>query len=950
MRKRVFLSYCREASSHSAGRLKAELRDVDVFLDSAHIHSGDDFVARLLDALLQSHVIVIFAEPLYFLSPWCLEEAKIAGSALTHTSGESDLPLIVAMPPGVDRDTSSTLLANLPPALRLLNWPASDDTKALADLVNRVALRCNRTIAERLGDAARRLPSKLRERSRLLKAVSTTATQYVPQKSLGDQFVGRADALFELHQKLTLQMVTEGRARAVALCGIGGVGKTQLAFEYFRRFGPDQFPGGLFWINARGTEDEITTQFRELVKQTGGGEGKKGHLLRTRAEVWNALKRRLERLKPSTRALYVIDDVPEEMASESLTRWCPAPENLFLLITSRARLDHNPTLRIDTLNLEELQESDAVSMLSSAGVFGLREDDFRALVRWVGGLPLALDVLRKSLESKDNFPSTLRPLVNSSPASVLDSICDRLRALIPIRGPEAAYTASLMNLSPGARKLAGLIAQLAEAPIPVSLVLMLESDAGSGPGRSELCLRSFISECAPSQDVDFYGRMHPVLASFIREQTPPDALRSAEYALLNVMTEEACKTSARWPEMEACLPHAERVALADLQRKTEVTRDPVDALYQRVWTLLNAKGRVDEDPFGPLKEGQRLVTLLGENESFLTGCALMQMKMDRLGDLKIRLQDIELPVQDHVQRATDEAVPFARETVRIVKQHVAWRRKIRPDAGSTVKAMSDLAESYGSLGDHEAALQLQQDIFEVCYSKLGAVHPNTVVAAWNAWGTLSVLRRRPKQGKICDVLQAAAANHTHADSRVQEVGARYTFLGLPSDDLAIEELGFRRLMEPSEFIAQFGAVSCRFAELASGSGDPTRTLLDWLHQQCETYLGLAHPRTLEAINWLADYLLAIGEFPSARELQEQVFEVCLRNLGMTHRNTSVAAFNVLENAMLRERNAAIVPTVFQQGLEWLLAEPDDRLHPDQVTIRDALIAIVEIAQKDGGAT
>ncbi|KAF4763213.1 hypothetical protein HAV15_001536 [Penicillium sp. str.  len=71
--------------------------------------------------------------------------------------------------------------------------------------------------------------------------------------------------------------------RSVALLGMGGVGKTQLALEYAYRFKMNY--SHLFWIKSE-TEIELRQSLTELVKclgLTGGGESEENLVL---AQKW----------------------------------------------------------------------------------------------------------------------------------------------------------------------------------------------------------------------------------------------------------------------------------------------------------------------------------------------------------------------------------------------------------------------------------------------------------------------------------------------------------------------------------------------------------------------------------------------------------------------------------------------------------------------------------------
>ena len=70
----------------------------------------------------------------------------------------------------------------------------------------------------------------------------------MPHRSLTDRFVGRVEDLWKLHDLL---FQSEGAiVQGVGVvAGTGGLGKTQLAIEYVRRFGY-KYGGGVYWVDA----------------------------------------------------------------------------------------------------------------------------------------------------------------------------------------------------------------------------------------------------------------------------------------------------------------------------------------------------------------------------------------------------------------------------------------------------------------------------------------------------------------------------------------------------------------------------------------------------------------------------------------------------------------------------------------------------------------------------
>ena len=79
----------------------------------------------------------------------------------------------------------------------------------------------------------------------------------LPYQPLGDQFVGRVDAIWNLYDSLFRDQTTVLQGTGV-VAGTGGLGKTQLAIEYAHRFG-SAYPGGVYWVDAdRGIGSMVT--------------------------------------------------------------------------------------------------------------------------------------------------------------------------------------------------------------------------------------------------------------------------------------------------------------------------------------------------------------------------------------------------------------------------------------------------------------------------------------------------------------------------------------------------------------------------------------------------------------------------------------------------------------------------------------------------------------------
>jgi hypothetical protein len=80
--------------------------------------------------------------------------------------------------------------------------------------------------------------------------------------------VGRANVLWRLHHELIPPGLETAASAAVtgAIQGGGGFGKTCLAREYFHRFGPLEYPGGLFWVDASTGEEDAERQLHGVLR------------------------------------------------------------------------------------------------------------------------------------------------------------------------------------------------------------------------------------------------------------------------------------------------------------------------------------------------------------------------------------------------------------------------------------------------------------------------------------------------------------------------------------------------------------------------------------------------------------------------------------------------------------------------------------------------------------
>lgn len=379
----VFLSYARNASAAQANALKVALGD-DAFLDSAGIEDGAVFPDALIEALLSARVVVLLLSEAYFTREYCWREFRgaispLKSAALPSEETESLHHIVVALPLG------KLNLEDLPPYLRQQNWPTVDDTSRLRTLILKRLKEVPNTLGHRLGPNRDRVRNALREECALPlpRAIDPKTPRYCPSVpvSLGDRFVGRGLDLWRIHTTLApFSMGPVNVALTGSVEGLAGVGKSRITAEYIHRFGSRCFPGGIFWLSADATANDLEVQFHGILQALRPETTP--DLTRFRESGRNArseLGAAFDTLDPRRPALLVIDNVPEGGASEpppSLESFCPAMGRISVLATSRQRL--STTQGVLGIDLKPLSRDAAVTLLTIDVPFSTLDPCYRS--------------------------------------------------------------------------------------------------------------------------------------------------------------------------------------------------------------------------------------------------------------------------------------------------------------------------------------------------------------------------------------------------------------------------------------------------------------------------------------------------------------------------------------------------------------------------------------------
>jgi hypothetical protein len=363
---------------------------------------------------------------------------------------------------------------------------------------------------------------------------------------------GREELLAELDARL------DGGPgpRVVALCGLGGAGKTSVAIEYAHRHLAEV---AVCWQFAAEDPAVLAAEFAVLAAQLGAREAADprdpvasvhGVLARARAG-W----------------LVVFDNVPDRAAVAAFVP--PAGPGRVLITTQNQHWPLGQALDVPVLDTEV-----------AAGFLVNRTGDpdqaaARELAAELGGLPLALEQAAAYMQATGTTLAGYLPLFRDRQADLLT------RGEVPGHPADVAATlglalSRLAGEAPAAAGLVRVLAFLAPEPVPLALLLAgeqaagllgPEAAAGIGPllgdpvaaGDAITALRRYSLVSPAGEGLVLVHRLVQAITRVQLSMEAADRWKCAATTLVEAAVPADGELPAAWPTCAVLLPHARAV-------------------------------------------------------------------------------------------------------------------------------------------------------------------------------------------------------------------------------------------------------------------------------------------------------------------------------------------------------------------------------------------------------
>ncbi|KAI9813330.1 MAG: hypothetical protein M1832_006345 [Thelocarpon impressellum] len=755
---------------------------------------------------------------------------------------------------------------------------------ALEDLAEAALDRRQQKVLRAEADGGRVPPTSVDE------AACVQPSLIIPFERDENHFVGREDVFKEIERILK-------QHPRVALAGLGGVGKSQIAIEYAYR-AKERCPlKWVFWVHASSQArfSESVAAIAEEVQLLG----------REHPEMVNELLCRwIQRL--DTDWLMIIDNADdskvfwptdEQVSTVKLASYIPSSSRGKVLFTSRDEQAANMLTDYgqQVILVGPLSQTEATELLKTRTPSHLPLDGVESLVETLERLPLAIVqaaayiTVRKRRMTVLKYLDLFQATLNNQTFLLKTDFRDRRRDSPVPDTVVATWQLSFEQLQKEDENertrvtdLLSFMAFLDRQGIPKDL---LAHYLGSGLELDHALDRLIDFSLIKIEKGEAFA-IHRLVHLATREWLAQagDWHKWAAVSLDQVAHSFPSPQFENWTSCGIYLPHATAVL--------ECGRSQGQDLLLRA-KLLRASGMYLEDR-GELKAA-------GQN--LLEAWSIFRETLgDEHPDTISAMSNLAITLGD--QGKLDEAASM-RQQVLEKRRHILGDE--HPD---TITAMSNLAVTLSNQGKLDEAASMRQQVLEKRQQILGDEHPDTITAMSNMAIALSY------QGK----LDEAASMQRQVLQNMQRI------------------LGD----EHPDTISAMSNLAITLGD--QGKFDDAASTQRQALEKMQRILGSEHPSTISALSNLAITLIDEGKLDEAASMQQQVLEKRRQILGNEHPDTIKAMHNLANTLSDQGKldEAASMQRQVLQNMQRILGDE----HPDTITVINNLATIVGRQHKD----
>ncbi|KAJ6000894.1 hypothetical protein N7481_001303 [Penicillium waksmanii] len=688
------------------------------------------------------------------------------------------------------------------------------------------------------------------------------------------EFVTRDTLLHQIHDKISVP----GGGSRVALVGLGGVGKSQLAIEYSYQVRSISPATWVFWVHAS-NEARFEQSFRDIADQVKihGRQDPK-------VNIFKLVENRLRDEKLG-KWVCILDNVDDDkflcslptagkkgdptigptngLTKKPLLEYVPRRQNGSIIITSRSRevalkmVDHENLIKV-----EPMEKAESLELLRRKLNQLEESQECLQLVNALEFMPLAIIQAASHIRNRAPRYSVSQYLADFEGSDrkatrLLEKEAGRLsrdwEAKNSILVTWQISFNHLRQTNPSAAELLSFMSFFDRQGIPENLIrLRPEANCNSGPelfdGSSDgessesdgdpgfeddvTTLRnySFISISENSTLFTMHRLVQLTTRAWLKSHGQMDRWKDRFISIL--CDEFPTGEYENWVKCRALFPHV-KSAMSQRPASPQCLQQWATLLYRGAWYASQSGNITDTREMASKSRYQRRILLGDEHEEVIDSTSM-------------------LATAYWLDGRWEEAEQL------FVQVMETSKTKLGEDHPSTLKSMANLASTYGNQGRWEEAEQLFVQVMKTRKTKLGEDHLDTLSSMANLASTYR------DQGRWEEA--------EHVDVQVMET--RKVKLGEDHLDT---------LTSMHNLASTYGN---------QGRWEEAEQLFVQVMETRKTKLGEDHPETLSSMADLASTYQNQGRWEEAEQLDVQVMETRKTKLGEDHPDTLASMHNL----------------------------------------------------------
>ncbi|CZR65364.1 related to kinesin light chain 1 [Phialocephala subalpina] len=693
-------------------------------------------------------------------------------------------------------------------------------------------------------------------------------------------FTGRGTQLAQLEGRLFVVKQTT----KVAITGLGGVGKTQLALALVYRI-RDKYRNCLvIWIPATNMES-LHQAYLDVARQLGiaGCEEEQadvkrlvqGHLSKESAGQWLLVFDNADDIN------MWIAEAGSEPGSGRLIEYLPRSDRGCIVFTSRDRKTAVKLAHQNIVEVPEMDEDVATQLLQKCLVNpGLASSgsDTKALLKELTYLPLAIVQAAAYINENGIIFADYLSLLADQEEEVIDLLSEEFEdngRYYNVKNPVATTWLisfeQIRHRDPLAADYLSFMCCIDPKDIPQSLLPPGPSRKKEMEAIGTLNAYSFISKRPADLTLDLHRLVHLSTRNWLRkEKLLAHSTERVIVRLEEVFLDENHKNRSVW---RAYLPHARYVLESNLVDKDWQSR--MDLIW-RYGMCLYEDGRWNEAEAAITEVLEiKKRDLSAGHPTTLTGMAYLAATYKNQG-------------------RWDEAEELFMQVIEISKT------KLGADHPATLNSIAHLAATYRNQGRWDEAEELFIQVMETSKTKLGADHSSTLDSIACLAATYSNQGRWDKAEELfMQVMEInktkLGADHLDTLSSMANLASTYWKQGRwdKAEELEVQVMETRKTKLGVDHLDTLSSM----ANLAStyrnqGRWDEAEELEVLVMETRKTKLRADHPDTLSSMANLASTYRNQGRWDEAEELEVPVMETRKTKLRADHPDTLTSMANL----------------------------------------------------------